>query len=123
MPEPTPGILSPVTFDEANSLWREGEARLAAAEPSERPALDRVTDALVAELRRRLGGPFSKRELVALYEEQGSDWCLDVAIRVAPNAPAAWDLATVSNAAFARYAREASDYRAQTARPPGMDPG
>jgi hypothetical protein len=112
-----------VTFDEANTLWREGAVRLAAADPSERPALERVTDALVAELRRRLGGPFTRRELVELYEEQGTDWCLDVAIRVAPNAPAAWDLTTVAGAAFGRYAREASDYRTQTTRPPGMETG
>jgi hypothetical protein len=112
-----------VTFDEANSLWREGEVRLRAADPSERPVLERVIDALVDELRRRLGGPFTRRELAELYAERGTDWCLDVAIRTAPNAPGAWDLTTVANAAFARYAREASDFRAQTARPPGMDPG
>jgi hypothetical protein len=33
-----------------------------------------------------------------------------VAVRVAPNHPAAWDLTTVAGAAFARYAREAIDY-------------
>ncbi len=42
--------------------------------------------------------------------EQGTDWCFDIATRVAPNTPAAWDLTTVAGAAFARYAREASDY-------------
>jgi hypothetical protein len=112
-----------VNFDEANSLWRDGALRLAAADPADRPALDRVTNALVEELRRRLGGPFTKRELLRFYEEEGTDWCLAVAIRVAPNAPAAWDMATAANAAFARYAREASDYRTQSARPPGMEAG
>jgi hypothetical protein len=111
-----------VTFDEAYALWREGTVRLAAADPSERPALERVTDALVAELRRRLGGPFTRRELVEFYEQRGTDWCLDVAMQVAPNSPAAWDMTTVAGAAFARYAREASDYRTQAARPPGMEP-
>jgi hypothetical protein len=111
-----------VTFDEANALWRDGTVRLAAADPRERPALERVTDALIAELRRRLGGPFTRRELVELYEREGTDWCLGVAMRVAPNTPGAWDMNTVAGAAFARYAREASDYRTQTVRPPGMEP-
>jgi hypothetical protein len=112
-----------VTFDEAISLWREGDLRLAAADTADRPVLDRVVEAIVSELRRRLGGPFTRGELVELYEQQGTDWCLDVAFRVAPSTPAAWDLATVAGAAFSRYAREASDLRAQIARPPGMDPG
>jgi hypothetical protein len=111
-----------VNFDEANSLWLEGQQRLRLADPSARPALDRVTDALVDELRRRLGGPFTRRELVGFYEQHGTEWCLDVAIRVAPNAPAAWDMATTANAAFARYAREARDYRPESARSPGMEP-
>jgi hypothetical protein len=112
-----------VNFEDSISLWREGAMRLAAADPAERPALERVTAAIASELRRRLGGPFTKRELAALYDEQGIDWCLDVAIRVAPNTPAAWDLTTVAGAAFARFAREASDFRVETVRPPGMDPG
>ena len=62
------------------------------------------------ELRRRLGGPFTTDELAALYGEQGTDWCFEIATRVAPNTPEAWDLTTVAGAAFARYVREASDY-------------
>jgi hypothetical protein len=91
-------------------LWREGERRLRAADPAERPVLERVRDEIVLELRRRLGGPFTTDELVALYLEQGTDWCFQTAVRVAPNDPAAWDLTTVAGAAFARYLREASDY-------------
>lgn len=106
-----------------SGLWREGERRLAAADPAERPVMERVTDQIVSELRRRLGGPFTKRELAALYAEQGTDWCLQVAMRAAPESPAAWDMATVAGAAFGRYARQASDYRREVARPPGMDPG
>lgn len=112
-----------MNFDEADTLWREGAVRLAAADPSDRPALERVVNEVIAELRRRLGGPFTRRELVQLYQEQGTDWCLDVAMQVAPNSPAAWDMTTVTGAAFARYAREARDYRVETVRPPGMDPG
>jgi hypothetical protein len=97
-------------FEEAIGLWREGQRRLLQADPDVRPAMERVTDALVVELRRRLGGPFTTQELATLYGQQGTDWCFDIATRVAPGTPAAWDLPTVAGAAFARYVREASDY-------------
>lgn len=111
-------------FEHANLLWREGEARLAGAEPADRPALERVTEEILSQLRRKLGGPFGKQELANLYASEGVDWCFGVATRVAPGRPAAWDLATVAGAAFARYAREARDYRPadMVARPPGMEP-
>ena len=69
-----------------------------------------MTDELVDELRRRLGGPFTADELAALYGREGPVWAFDVALRTAPGNPAAWDMATVVGAAFARYLREASDY-------------
>ena len=99
-----------VQFEEVIGLWLEGQRRLEQAELDERPALERVTDAVVQELRRRLGGPFTTSELARLYGEQGTDWCFEIATRTAPNTPAAWDLTTVAGAAFARYVREASDY-------------
>jgi hypothetical protein len=99
-----------VRFEEVIGLWREGERRLARADPAEWPALSRVTDAIVVELRRRLGGTFTAQELADLYAEQGTDWCFDIATRVAPSDPAVWDMTTVANAAFARYLRQASDY-------------
>jgi hypothetical protein len=100
-----------VRFEELIGLWREGERRLARSDPQDRAALQRVTDELVVALRRRLGGPFTTDELARLYSEQGTDWCFDIATRVAPESPAAWDMTTVAGAAFARYAREAIDYR------------
>jgi hypothetical protein len=98
-----------VRFDEVVGLWAEGQRRLAQAEPADRPALERVTDEIVNELRRRLGGPFTAEDLARLYAE-GTDWCFEVATRVAPGNPAAWDLPTVAGAAFARYLRQATDY-------------
>jgi hypothetical protein len=98
-----------VSFENANYQWQQGERRLRAAPPERRRAMERVTDALVAELRRRLGGRFSSDELVALYE-RGTPWCLQVAMNVAPDEPSAWDSAVVVDAAFARYLREATDY-------------
>lgn len=112
-------------YEAASGLWREGEGRLAGAGPDDRPVLERVRDEIVAELRRRLGGPFTKEELASLYSEQGTDWCFDIATRIAPGTPAAWDMTTVAGAAFGRYAREATDFRPrerEVARPPGMEP-
>jgi hypothetical protein len=103
-----------VRFEEVISLWEEGQRRLAQADPDDRPALERVTDEIVMELRRRLGGPFTAEELAREYLEQGTDWCFEIATRVAPNNPAAWDMTTVAGAAFARYLREAIDYAGGT---------
>jgi hypothetical protein len=100
----------PVRYEDVIGLWQDGQRRLAGADPAERVAMERVVDELVVQLRRRLGGPFTVAELTRLYVEEGTDWCFDVAVRVAPGAPAAWDLTTVAGAAFARYAREAIDY-------------
>jgi hypothetical protein len=98
-------------FEQAIELWRDGERRLAEADPADRVALERVSDEVVDELRRRLGGPFTTDELARLYATEGTDWCFDIATRVAPGNPGAWDMPTVAGTAFARYAREASDFR------------
>lgn len=100
----------PVGFEEVIGSWRDGQRRLQRAEPQVKPVMERVTEALVDELRRRLGGSFTSDELARLYDQQGTDWCFDVAARAAPTTPEAWDMATVAGAAFARYLREASDY-------------
>jgi hypothetical protein len=100
----------PITYDDLIGLWQDGQRRLAAAEPADRMALERVVDELVVALRRRLGGPFTVNELARMYVTDGTDWCFDIAVRVAPNRPAAWDLTTVAGAAFALYARQAIDY-------------
>ncbi len=97
-------------FDELIGLWQEGERRLSGADPSERAVMERVVDGLVTELRRRLGGLFTTAELADFYSREGTDWCFEIATRVAPLTPAAWDMTTVAGAAFARYAREATNY-------------
>jgi hypothetical protein len=98
-----------VSFETAIYQWRQGERRLQAAPAERRALLERVSDALVAELRRRLGGRFSADELVSLYEA-GTAWCLQVAMTLAPEDPWAWEAGTVTDAAFGRYLREAADY-------------
>jgi hypothetical protein len=98
-----------MAFDIAIHQWREGERRLREAPAEQHPALERVTERIYDELRRRLGVPFTTDELVALYD-RGTSWCTDLAYQVAPGAPWAWDARTVADAAFARYLREATDF-------------
>ncbi len=57
-----------MSFENANYQWQQGERRMRAAPPEQLRLLERVADAIVAELRRRLGGRFSSEELVELYE-------------------------------------------------------
>ena len=89
--------------------WEEGTRRLASAPPDRRALLQRVTERVVEELRRRLGGPFTVDELVNLYDT-GTGWVTDVAVAAAPEDPEAWDVRVVGDAAFARYLREATDF-------------
>jgi hypothetical protein len=96
--------------DAVIGLWDDGQRRLRDVPRDERPVLDRVVDELVLELRRRLGGPFTSDELAQLYLDEGTDWCLEIAMRIAPTTPGAWDMTTVAGAAFARYLRSAIDF-------------
>lgn len=96
-------------FENALPQWEDGLRRLAQSPGDQSRVLERVTDRIVAELRRRLGGPFRTHELVELYDG-GTGWCTDIAVAVAPNNPEAWDARIVCDAAFARYLREATDF-------------
>jgi hypothetical protein len=98
-----------MSFDSALAQWQEGLRRLAEAPEDERRMLERVTTAVEAELRRRLGGAFTTDELADLYD-RGTDWVTDLAVSVAPEDPYAWDVRTVGDAAFGRYLRSATDY-------------
>jgi hypothetical protein len=98
-----------VSFETAIHQWEDGERRVREAPPERRQVLERVTGRIVEELRRRLGGPFTTAELVELYQD-GTDWCLQVAVSTAPDDPWAWDTSTVADAAFRRYLREARDF-------------
>jgi hypothetical protein len=98
-----------MSFENAIYQWQQGERRLKAAPPERGPMLERVTDALVAELRRRLGGRFYTEELVELYD-RGTTWCMQLAMKVAPEDPWAWEAGVVVDAAFGRYLRGAADY-------------
>jgi hypothetical protein len=97
-----------VTLETTLHRWQDGERGVREATPERRPVLDFVCEQILAELRRRLGGSFSSAELVDFYEA-GTTWTLPLAARLAPDAPWAWD-ATVADAAFHRYLRDAYDY-------------
>ncbi|HEX5781973.1 MAG TPA: hypothetical protein VFX80_08630 [Solirubrobacteraceae bacterium] len=96
-------------FENALMQWQDGLRRLNEAPPDQSRMLERVTAAIEAELRRRLGGAFTSDELAELYE-QGTDWATDLAVSVAPEDPYAWDARTVADAAFGRYLRAATDF-------------
>jgi hypothetical protein len=96
-------------FETALDQWQAGVRLLADAPPEQRPELERVTAKVHEELRRRLGGAFTTEELADLYDA-GTGWVSDLAFGVAPEAPYAWDVRVVGDAAFARYLREATDY-------------
>jgi hypothetical protein len=96
----------------ANALfqWEQGWRELQAVEDHRaRRLADRVVDTVREELRRRIGPTFTAAELANLYAE-GTDWCLQVAIDVAPAAEA--DAQSLADAAFWLYLRGASDFAA-----------
>jgi hypothetical protein len=103
-----PSIVVGVRLTLAVEQWRSGERFVSRLEG--RPSLraEEVATATVDELRRRLGGAFTAAELVDLYEA-GTGWALDLAARVAPDDPDAWD-SRVTDAAFLRYLGQAQDW-------------
>jgi hypothetical protein len=98
-----------VSFETALDQWQAGVRRLESAPFDERPILELVTRRVYEELRRRLGGAFTTEELAELYDA-GTGWVSDLAVAAAPDAPFAWDVRIVGDAAFARYVRSATDY-------------
>jgi hypothetical protein len=98
-----------VPFETAFDQWQAGVERLESAPADERATLELVTRKVHEDLRRRLGGAFTTAELAELYDE-GTGWVSDVAFALAPDAPFAWDVRIVGDAAFGRYVRGAVDY-------------
>ena len=85
--------------------WREGERRIDDAPEPAHGDLQSAVDVVVEALRRRLGSSFLVDELAALYG-QDTDWALEIARRNR----AGTDAASVVDAAFARYVREAKNF-------------
>jgi hypothetical protein len=90
--------------------WEQGWRDLQAVEdPRERRLAERLVEAVRDELRRRIGSTFSAAELADLYGE-GTDWCQQVAIDVAPGAQP--DAQSLADAAFWLYLRGATNFAA-----------
>jgi hypothetical protein len=85
--------------------WREGERRIDSSPEPAHGDLQSAVDVVVEALRRRLGSSFVVHELAALYD-QDTDWALEIARRNR----AGTDAASVVDAAFARYVREAKNF-------------
>jgi hypothetical protein len=99
-----------VSYPLENALfqWEEGWRGLQAVDdPRARRLADRVVDAIREELRRRIGPTFAAAELAELYG-RGTDWCLQVAIDVAPATEG--DAQSLADAAFWLYLRGATDF-------------
>jgi hypothetical protein len=85
--------------------WEEGERRVREAAEPQRARLEGAVGVVLDELRRRLGSTFAVDELASFYGA-GTDWAAELALGHAPLG----DSADVVDAAFSRYAREASNY-------------
>ncbi len=98
----------------ARLQWDEGARRLRASrsEGARYRQLADLVDAVVAELRRRVGQTFTLAELAQAYDG-AEEWVRDVVVAATPPKAAAGlrDAVLVQDAAFGQYARGATDYR------------
>jgi hypothetical protein len=104
-------MVTEAEVESARREWEDGHRRLRehARESDQPERLLAQVDVVVAELRRRVGGTFTLRELAAAYA--GAERWSRAA--VAEEAPApGWPrtLSLVEAAAFHEYARGAQDY-------------
>ena len=106
-----PGYSGGVSYPLENALfqWEEGYRALEdlRGDPGAYRSAGRVVDAIRDELRRRIGPTFRASQLAELYSA-GTDWCLEVALRVNPDADP--DPSSLADAAFWLYLRGATDF-------------
>jgi hypothetical protein len=95
----------PYAIENALFQWEEGERRVRESDEPVRAQLENAVEVVLAELRKRLGSSFTLAELADLYAS-GVDWASDLAGSGLAGTDSPW----VVDAAFNRYAREASDY-------------
>ena len=106
-----PDSRSDAAVAAARFSWEDGLARM--SQPAPAPivrARRKIVSAVHDELRRRVGVTFTTAELVTAYDAAPA-WYLDLAARIAPREPDAWDPAVTLDGAFATYARMATDAR------------
>jgi hypothetical protein len=101
--------MSTVSVELARRQWEEGKRRFddeARADPRLLPALE----AVLAELRKRVGQTYSLGELAAAYD-RAEDWVRTAIADFAPFPGWPRSVTTILDAAFHLYARGATDYR------------
>jgi hypothetical protein len=102
-----------MSVDVARVQWDEALRRIDSDRRSPRSAeLADLVDAVLDELRRRVGQTFTLDELARAYTGS-EDWVRDIVVEARPERARAGlhDAALVGDAAFGRYARGATDYR------------
>jgi hypothetical protein len=103
-----------VSVASARHQWDDGKRRLAeeGLETARSRHLAVLIDAVVDELRRRVGQRYTLADLAAVYDG-AEEWVRDVVVRsTRPKFRAGVrDTALVQDAAFGRYAQGASDYQ------------
>jgi hypothetical protein len=95
----------------ARREWQEGHRRFVeeARDPVLADALHRQRDAVVEELRRRVGGIYTLAELASAYES-AEPWLREVIDARAPSRGGARTVSLAGDAAFHAYSRGAQDY-------------
>ena len=98
-----------MSYENAIYQWRQGERRLRDA-PRERARCSSASPTRSWRSCAGGSGGASRRTSSSSSIEAGTGWCLQIAMRVAPEDPWAWEAGVVVDAAFARYLREAADF-------------
>ena len=99
------------TVAAARREWEDGSRRFAQAarDPARADALHRQREAVLDELRRRVGTIFTLAELASAYE--GAErWLREAIDERAPSQGAARTVSLAGDAAFHAYSRAAQDY-------------
>ncbi len=104
-------MVTEAEVESARREWEDGHRRLGeqARDAAAGDRLHAQVDAVAAELRRRVGGVFTLRELAAAYA-RSDEWSRAVVSEQAPAPGWPRTLSLVEAAAFHLYARGAQDY-------------
>ena len=104
-------MVTEAEVESARREWAEGHRRLTeqARDTMTGERLLAQVDVVAAELRRRVGGVFTLRELAAAYA-RSDEWSRAVVSEQAPAPGWPRTLSLVEAAAFHLYARGAQDY-------------
>ena len=95
----------------ARQQWEEGRRRIerVRSDPGAYEQLLSQVELVAAELRRRVGQTFTLEELASAYDD-AEDWARDVLDDASDDDAPLPETGTIADAAFALYARGASDY-------------